>query len=414
MDSLPLEISQYVLLLACHHDGGHTACRLSLVSRRFRILLTPIRWRIVAVSGPSALASFAAMVSARDEGPPPVENLLISDERKLSGLPQSWTQTTTHSSGWPFSSLSPAAAYEENTRAVLALLQSVLSVLAATLQRLCLVLAVTPDSMLVPVPLPALTELACWFYGAEVRMPAPPPAVLGDPAAYETWRAAAQARLPALRRLHAVNALVDPWCFPFLMQCLPRELTHLRFSNRANAQRLLALLSAPAWDAGWAPVLAVSRAWIPPALQRIVVHPRPGSFDSRASALQDNLGRWRDSASTGEDLTALVVVDYNGQREYTFKQAYEDWLDAATGGPGCWSESGWLLAQPQFIRRQFGGTLHPIHRALMTPDRRADSNCQGLMNVNKRNLLAQRSRFKVQGSMLTFNAWCLCHIYIYI
>ena len=83
--SLPTELLQEVFLLACT-DGGYTGCSLSLVSRRFRSAVWPIRYHSIALYGQKRIVNFTTQykTTCHAASPPSkIRHLFLMSHRPL-------------------------------------------------------------------------------------------------------------------------------------------------------------------------------------------------------------------------------------------------------------------------------------------------------------------------------------------
>jgi hypothetical protein len=367
MELLPVELLSPILRMACSADAGITACALAATCQRTRQVIAGFRYENIALMGPHAICSFARLMYEHEGPTPVVKHLFLSDGQTLSGsnpdymIHPAWSEAgpkitskisniLCHSEqqfGWgsqrakrrndDHATQHSARLEDPHFNYIQDVIISILIGVSPTLTHLSLVLASGFKFPLVPSRMPALLELTYWLTTRSLDVaPGLEQAILQSQETYNRWMNIQQGSLPALQRLHVVGNYLTRSCYH--MQAVPRQITHLRFSNEVNAEHLLRLLSAPPLNR-WPPMISEAGSWAPPQLRRVLIHPKP--VPSRyVSSLRRTLARWQDKLGDPVDhnLGKIARMVGNGEQEYTFLHAYEDWVDRTSGGPGSWND----------------------------------------------------------------------------
>jgi hypothetical protein len=339
--NLPAELLIHIFRQACT-DGGFTAAALAATSRRVQEITSSFRYEAIALIGPKPIYAFTRLLLDCVGERPAVKDLFIRDEEPPRGHhpaapPRSstsdrlqrdladWDYPKLFSRAYKAPPVPPEASkYGLEEMDMHQAISSILAHLASTVCRMTLVLSWNVSFVLSPTRMPNVTELTTWTVTTSGQDP------ISNEATYMRWLDEQRSRLPSLQRLHAIG--INLSAAPHHMQAIPRQITLLRISNEVNAEYLSYMLGNPRLDR-LSPVVVAAGAWLPPALQRILVLPKP-SPSHYITRFRRTLDQWQAS---DHPLGKVVRIVENSGSIYEFQQCYDDWLDRAYGiGPGCW------------------------------------------------------------------------------
>jgi hypothetical protein len=359
LQTLPHELLDPIFRLACM-DGGKTAAALSSTSHHMKSLVASYRYDNVALIGPRSICAFARLLRTPGRLPVNLKHLFLSDQEAIQNNQPDYQDhpdwesvhdayfPNTNDRGSGASTLSlftrrrkesdddhkqrAETARSDKLQHVQKVLTFILESSSSSLTHLTLITQSTAHMQypLIPVKLPFLLELTCWYTGTG-QSNAPDASIIASQELYNGWIDAQRALLPSLLRLHVMSSYLSSNCF--YMQAVPRSVTHLRISNEANSQHLLRLLISPPLN-WWPPVVANADSWLPPGLTDIFVLPSP-DVERYFQALR----LWQASSAKDSEMGKRIRMVGDGEHRYTLIMAHGHWLDRVHGGLGSWNLS---------------------------------------------------------------------------
>ncbi|KAF8875705.1 hypothetical protein BD779DRAFT_1449908 [Infundibulicybe gibba] len=284
MDRCPPEIWDTIFTYACV-DSGITGRSLSLVSRRMSEISRPMKLQSVSVIGFHQLLAFASLLETIPAEHRHVRYIFISAHaRNTASDPKVLTPE-----------------YSRRTQAYAAF-RRILHAIAPTLAVLHAFFIFYRPFPLVPVPLPALTELA--LHGP-----------LEGAAAIDP-----HAHFPALRYLH-LTSFSSPAYILGPLACTTPALTHLRIAAPEHAQAFV-------------PELRAALLAAPPGLHRVFVHAPTEPKDNWLEMMdiyRHTMLALRHLEEERAELTVLPALRIGLFRTVSIQDAEEGWARSVAG-----------------------------------------------------------------------------------
>ena len=309
MNSSPPEICHKIFADACL-DGGSTGRSLSLVSKYIHETSKPTRFQSVALHGFVQITAFADILERTPSHLRRVRHLFIStrDPTPTNTSSYACSIRVEEMPPWrPWPGLDEYGRNPYETKRLIkhetnisAAIERVLLHIAPTVQIVAMFVTYEWRSVLLPLPLPNLTELI--IRGSYDMPPTDAPLIL----------------FPSLRYLHiGERRHISAGYLRCISKAAP-SLTHLRFTGCNSADNLDAI----------SPSVKNVLVQIPPP-------PRPSSWSTDYLGHIQRLQRHIMDQSDGR----LILLKAPKSQE-TDEEVLQQWLKRINGGQGCWIDGG--------------------------------------------------------------------------
>jgi hypothetical protein len=374
MDRLPPEVFEPIAI-AANSDGGRAGCALAAVSREYRYMFAPWRYRSVDLRGPRQIRAFLALVEWSVESSteswdkrsatldiPMVQvlHLFLSDCRVTHAGDGYPNLTSCHWADWSSKSegggiwdavkglFGQQRSFEvtmiEYSATAQDVVERLLSRLTESLTHLHFLTWMPLTWVLVPdLVFPSLLELTCGFPAEEVSYRWLSKPKLGHALA-----------LPILRRLHMIITALPERTSSRISEFgqLPPSLTQIRISSNIRAKYLQSSMlylarNEPNWLPSQLESILLAHHSSPHLLLRYLLTPSTNNDPQAPYLLVYSSSPGLEAPDHYPDVHAgtlawaeVGVRVFVTDEECPWNQNYlcDDWLNRVQGGTGCWVE----------------------------------------------------------------------------